>query len=232
MDEGKPRCRVRIPLLHIERVRFTPPCADCGTAEGGVFMSNNLTANKNQTAGVNRWIGSLREFQSLRNVVFCGMMAAIAVILSYVATIRIGQYIRIGFSGLPNQVVDYLFGPAIGAIFGAALDVIKWILQPSGDFFPGFTISAALGGIIYGFAFYKKSVSVQRVLIAQLIVKVFVNIGLNSLWLKMLYDQAILALLPGRVLSNAIMLPIDTFITYAMLKAVDRTIRPMFNKAS
>ena len=193
-------------------------------------MSNNVTVNKEQSVSVNRWIGSLKEFQSLRTIVFCGMMAAIAVILGYVATIRIGQYIRIGFSGLPNQVVDYLFGPAIGAIFGAALDVIKWFLQPSGDFFPGFTISAALGGIIYGFAFYKKNVSLPRVFVSQLIVKVFVNIGLNSLWLKMLYDQAILALLPGRILSNAIMLPIDTFITYAMLKAVDRTIRPMFQQ--
>ncbi len=193
-------------------------------------MSNNVTVNKEQSVSVNRWIGSLKEFQSLRTIVFCGMMAAIAVILGYVATIRIGQYIRIGFSGLPNQVVDYLFGPAIGAIFGAALDVIKWFFQPSGDFFPGFTISAALGGIIYGFAFYKKNVSLPRVFVAQLIVKVFVNIGLNSLWLKMLYDQAILALLPGRILSNAIMLPIDTFITYAMLKAVDRTIRPMFQQ--
>ncbi len=191
-------------------------------------MSEQATVKKNEVLTVNRWIDSLREFKSLRNVVFCGMMAAIAIILGYVATIRIGQYIRIGFSGLPNQVVDYLFGPAIGAIFGAALDVIKWFLQPTGDFFPGFTISAALGGIIYGFAFYKKNVTILRVFSAQLIVKIFVNICLNSLWLKMLYDQAILALLPGRVLSNVIMLPIDTFITYVMLKAVDRTIRPMF----
>ncbi len=188
-------------------------------------MSKNLTVNETETLSMSRWTNSLKEFQKLRNVVFCGMMAAVAIILGYIATIRIGQFIRIGFSGLPNQVIDYLFGPAVGAIFGAALDIIKWFLQPSGDFFPGFTISAALGGIIYGFAFYKKNITVPRVLIAQLIVKIFVNIGLNSLWLKMLYDQAIIALLPGRILSNAIMLPIDTFITYVMLKAVDRTIK-------
>ncbi len=193
-------------------------------------MSNNVTVNNDKSLSMNRWIRSLKEFQSLRNIVFCGMMAAIAVILGYVATINIGQYIRIGFSGLPNQVVDYLFGPAVGAIFGAALDIIKWFIKPTGDFFPGFTISAALGGIIYGFAFYKKNITVLRVLIAQLIVKIFVNIVLNSLWLNILYQKAILALLPGRILSNAIMLPIDTFITYVMLKAVDRTIRPMFQQ--
>ena len=190
-------------------------------------MEKNLSVNNDKKLKVSTWVRSLNEFKSLRNVVVCGMMAAIAIILGYVAPIKIGNYIRIGFSGIPNQVVDYLFGPAIGAIFGASLDVIKWFLQPSGDFFPGFTISAALGGIIYGFAFYKKSITLGRVFIAQLIVKVFVNIGLNSLWLKMLYDQAIIALLPGRILSNAVMLPIDTFITYVMLTAVARTVRKM-----
>ncbi|WP_044913699.1 MULTISPECIES: folate family ECF transporter S component [unclassified Butyrivibrio] len=191
-------------------------------------MQENVTANNAGEISVNRWLRSLQEFKNLRNIVFCGMMAAIAIILGFVATIRIGQFIRIGFSGLPNQVVDYLFGPAVGAIFGAALDIIKWFLQPTGDFFPGFTISAALGGVIYGFAFYKKNISIIRVFTAQLIVKIFVNIGLNSLWLKILYDQAILALLPGRILSNAIMLPIDTFITFVMIKAVERTIKPLF----
>ncbi|WP_408070684.1 folate family ECF transporter S component [Butyrivibrio sp. JL13D10] len=191
-------------------------------------MQKNVTINEKSNVNVNRWLRSLGEFKSLRNVVFCGMMAAIAIILGYVATIRIGQFIRIGFSGLPNQVVDYLFGPAVGAIFGAALDIIKWFLQPTGDFFPGFTISAALGGIIYGFAFYKKNISVIRVFTAQLIVKIFVNIGLNSLWLKILYDQAIIALLPGRILSNAIMLPVDTIITYLILKTMEKTIKPLF----
>ncbi|WP_051207691.1 folate family ECF transporter S component [Butyrivibrio sp. AE3006] len=191
-------------------------------------MSQNYLSKETNEVTVNRWIASLKEFKHLKNVTFCGMLAAIAIILGYVATFNIGNYIRIGFSGLPNQIVDYLFGPAVGAIFGAALDVIKWFLKPTGDFFPGFTISAALGGIIYGYAFYKKNITIVRVLVAQLIVKVFVNICLNSIWLKLLYGQALLAMLPGRIISNSVMLPIDTFITFVMLKAIDKTIRPMF----
>ncbi len=191
-------------------------------------MSQNYLSKETNEVTVNRWIASLKEFKHLKNVTFCGMLAAIAIILGYVATFNIGNYIRIGFSGLPNQIVDYLFGPAVGAIFGAALDVIKWFLKPTGDFFPGFTISAALGGIIYGYAFYKKNITIARVLTAQLIVKIFVNICLNSIWLKLLYGQAILAMLPGRIISNSVMLPIDTFITFVMLKAIDKTIRPMF----
>ena len=113
-------------------------------AENERFMSGSL------------WLRSLGEFKRLNVVAFCGMMCALAMVLNMVASINVGPYIRIGFSGLPNQVVAYLFGPAVGGIFGGALDVIKYLIKPDGAFFPGFTISAALGGIIYGAFLYKK----------------------------------------------------------------------------
>ena len=176
------------------------------------------------------WVRSLSEFKRLRVVTFCGMMCAVAIVLNMVASINVGPYIRIGFSGLPNQVVAYLFGPAVGGIFGAALDIIKYLIKPSGAFFPGFTVSAALGGIIYGAFLYKQKVTVARVLAAQLLVKVFVNLFLNTLWLNMLYGKGFLAILPGRVVSNAVMLPIDTAIMFFMLGAVERTIKRYFDE--
>ena len=176
------------------------------------------------------WLRSLGEFRRLNVVAFCGMMCALAMVLNMVASISVGPYVRIGFSGLPNQVVAYLFGPAVGGIFGAALDVIKYLIKPDGAFFPGFTVSAALGGMIYGALLYKKKVSLPRVFAAQLLVKVLVNILLNTLWLNMLYGKGFMALLPARVVSNAVMLPIDTAIMYVMLQAVDRTIRKYFEQ--
>lgn len=167
---------------------------------------------------------SLKELKKIRVLTCCGMMAALAIALNYTASIDIGQYIRIGFSGIPNQIVAYLFGPAVGMIFGAVLDILKFLIKPTGPFFPGFTLSAALGGLIYGLICYRKKLSIWRVLTAQVLVKVFVNIGLNTLWLKILYDKAVLAILPGRILSNAIMLPIDTFIMFMILKMIDKTV--------
>ncbi|MCR5178784.1 MAG: folate family ECF transporter S component [Lachnospiraceae bacterium] len=184
-----------------------------------------------KTASENKksiFVNSIRELKNVRAVTFCGMMAALAIALNYVASIDIGPYVRIGFSGIPNQIVAYVFGPAVGAIFGALLDIIKFIIKPSGMFFPGFTISAALGGLIYGLFLYRKPVSVKNVLIAQILIKIFVNIGLNTLWLKLLYDKAILVILPGRILSNAVMLPIDTILMLAVLSAVERFILPYF----
>ena len=167
-----------------------------------------------------KWKQSLEELKDIKVVVFCGMMAALAVALSLVATVNIGQYIRVGFSGLPNRVVDDLFGPSVGVVFGAALDILKYIIKPTGPYFPGFTLTSAMGSVIFGSILYRRKLTIQRVLMAEILIKVVCNIILNSIWLKLLYGQALLALLPGRLLSNAVMLPIDTALCYAVLRFV------------
>ena len=194
-----------------------------GNCKGGVFMSkNNSIVTKTK-------ISSLERLKEVRVLTFCGMMGALAVVLGYVATIKVGQYIRIGFSGLPNQIVDYLFGPWIGAIFGGAMDIIKWFASGDGNFFPGFTITAMLGAVIYGFFLYNKPLKIRNIILSQLLVKIICNIGLNTLWLNLLYGKAFAAILPGRIISNAVMLPIDCFIMYAMLKVVNKVIKPHFD---
>ena len=194
-------------------------------------MSNEQSiavTNENSLAGKAK-LSSLSRLKETRVRTFCGMMGALAIVLGYVATIKFGQYIRIGFSGLPNQVVDYLFGPWIGAIFGGAMDVIKWFASGDGNFFPGFTVTAMLGAVIYGLFLYKRPVKVLNVVLSQLTVKLVCNIFLNTLWLNMLYGQAIAAILPGRIVSNAVMLPIDSFIMFVMLNLVNKVIRPYFD---
>ena len=193
-----------------------------GNCKGGVFMSKNSTMLQKTK------LPTLSKLSDVKVLCFCGMMGALAIVLGYIATIKVGQYIRIGFSGLPNQVVDYLFGPWIGAIFGGAMDIIKWFASGDGNFFPGFTITAMLGAVIYGFFLYNKPLKISNIVISQLLVKLVCNIGLNTLWLNMLYGQAFKAILPGRIISNAVMLPIDCFIMFAMLKIVSKVIKPHF----
>ena len=155
-----------------------------------------------------RNFGSIAQLKETKVLTICGLMGALAIILGQVATIKFGQYVRIGFSGLPNQIVDYLFGPWIGAIFGGTMDVVKWFISGDGDFFPGFTITAMLGAFIYGIFIYNKPVKLWRVIAAQAAVKIVCNIFLNTLWLNMLYGQAIAAILPARILSNTVMLQV------------------------
>lgn len=169
---------------------------------------------------VEMYKASLKELSVTRNVVFCGLMAALAIVLGMVASITIGPYIKIGFSGLPNRMVEFLFGPVAGCLFGGALDILKYLVKPDGPFFFGFTFNAMLAGIIYGSILYRKPVSWKRVIIAEFLAKLVINCILNTLWLSMLYGKGFLVLLPTRILKNAIMLPIDSVILYFSLRYV------------
>lgn len=176
------------------------------------------------------WLSSIREFRRLRNVIFCGMMGALSIILSYVGTIRLGPTMRIGVGEIPNVMVDYLFGPAAGMIFGGVMDIVKYMLNPDGAFFPGFTLSAMAGALIFGFFLYRRKLNFWRLLAAEALVKAFVNVGLNTIWLNMLYGKGFLALLPPRIISNLILLPLDTILLWFVLQAVSRTIQPELRK--
>ena len=132
---------------------------------------------------------SLQELCHTKTVVLCGLLAALAIVLSMVASIQLGPYIKIGFSGLPTRIVEFLFGPAVGCLFGGALDLLK----------------------------YRRPVSIKRIVIAEFFVKLVINCGLNTLWISMLYGKGFIALLGPRVIKNVIMLPIDSFILFFAL---------------
>lgn len=165
---------------------------------------------------------SYRELKKVRTVTVCAMLAAIAIVLGSMS-IEIGNTIRIGFSGLPNKLVDYMFGPVVGSIFAGALDVIKYILKPTGAFFPGLTLVPMLAGLIYGSFFYRKPITFLRVLTAQLVVAIICNVLLNTLCLSVLYGKAFMVLLPPRILKNLIMWPIDSFIFFNVAKILEMT---------
>jgi len=174
-------------------------------------------------------------FQQLKithNLVLCGLMAALAVVLNYTTSIFITPNIRIGFSGLPNRVVEYLFGPCIGAVFGGMLDILKYLLKPDGGaFFFGYTFNVMVAGVIYGTILYRRPVRLWRIFIAEFLTKAIVNCGLNTLWLAVMNGNAFLAILPARVIKNIIMLPIDTAILFFTLTFVSKLLNmPEFRK--
>ena len=46
---------------------------------------------------------SMREFRNIRTITACGLFAALALILNSF-TVQIGNYLKIGVSGLPNDM--------------------------------------------------------------------------------------------------------------------------------
>ncbi len=163
---------------------------------------------------------SYLEFRNVRTITTMAMFAAVSVVLGYF-TIQIGDYIKIGFSSISNQFVYYLFGPVAGAVFGGALDILKYLIKPTGAFFPGFTVSAMVGGIFYGSFFYKRPLRLWRVFAAELTVSVVCNMLLGTLWLSMLHGKGFLVLLPMRVFKNLVMWPVNSVLFYSIGKTLE-----------
>lgn len=132
---------------------------------------------------------SMREFRNIRTITACGLFAALALILNSF-TVQIGNYLKIGVSGLPNEMVDVLFGPAVGSLFAAAMDILKLLLYPTGAWIPGLTLNCLLAGLIYGFFLYRKPTNFWRILAAELTVALLVNVLLGTFWLSQVYGKA------------------------------------------
>lgn len=75
---------------------------------------------------------------------------------------------------------------------------------------------------MYGCFFYKKKLTLPRILAAKFVVALICNVILTTLCLKFLYGQALMAILPMRTLKNLIMWPIDSAILYTLIQIMDR----------
>ncbi|MEE0954510.1 MAG: folate family ECF transporter S component [Eubacterium sp.] len=178
---------------------------------------------------------SAKEFKNTRSLAVIAMFLALAVILGFFA-VQLTESLKISFAFLANELTGMLFGPFVGLIEGGAADILKYIVKPTGPFFPGFTISGMLSGMIYGLVLYKKPVSLKRIIIANSIVTVFVNMLLNTYWLTLLYGKGFTVILPARIIKEAILLPIDIALFYLVSKALEKTnvfkaFRPGIEKA-
>lgn len=77
-------------------------------------------------------------------------------------------------------------GPVMGLVFGFVEDILGFILQPTGDFFPGYTLSTMAGVLVYALCFYRARITVLRIVLANLVVNLLVNALMGSLWNLML----------------------------------------------
>ncbi|HEY8349332.1 MAG TPA: folate family ECF transporter S component [Clostridiales bacterium] len=137
-------------------------------------------------------------------IVFMSILTALNVLLTHVVPLITTDFVRISFGFIPLSLGAMLFGPVIGGIGGAVSDLLGMVIAPKGPYFPGFTLSAFLSGVIYGLFLYRKPKNLGRITLAVLCVSIFVNLGLNTLWLTMLQGKGFLALLPARALQNAV----------------------------
>lgn len=165
---------------------------------------------------------SAQELKSTRAITVSAMLGAISMILGNF-TIVVSSSLEISFFFLPSRIVYYLFGPTTGALFGAAIDILTYIVKPTGAFHPGFTINAALSGMIFGLILYKKPLKLSRIFVASTINMIIVNIILNTYWISNLIGNSMWVMLPARIVKNLVLLPFESILLYLVIRAVEAT---------
>lgn len=164
----------------------------------------------------------MSKFSKTQVLAFSGMLIAVAAVLGFFK-VPISSVLEIRFQSIPMAIGGILFGPVTGGIIGAASDVICYLVKPTGPFFPGFTISYFLTGLIFGLMLHNKKPSLVRIIIAESLSAVLIGILLNSVWLSLLYGNGFVAVLTARVLKEIIMIPIHSAIIYAIVLALSRS---------
>lgn len=163
---------------------------------------------------------SYKELKNVRCLTAIAMFGAISIAIGSL-TLVIADYLKLGFSFLPNQFVFFLFGPFVGGAYGAAMDILTFIVKPTGAFHPGFTLNAMLTGIIYGLILYKKPASLTRIFAANVLKMIIINFLLTTYWITTLTGANFFVILPPRAIKALIMLPIETILFYSVVKGVE-----------
>ena len=152
-------------------------------------------------------------------MVITAFMIALSVVLSKLVSINI-SFLRIGFGFLPIAILAILYGPVVAAVGYGLADLIGAWLFPTGAFFPGFTLSAVLTGLIFGFVLYKKEVTIKRALIASALVCLGVNLLLNTWWLTFIIGKGFKVLLASRAVKEIVAIPVMALLIVAVDKYV------------
>jgi len=164
---------------------------------------------------------------------YAGVLVALQIVLGNLVQIAfVTKQMNLGF--LPIAAAGYLLGP-VGALVVAVLgDVLGTLIFGTGAYFAGFTVTAALVGLIYGWMMYPENqkwltktvknhsfeVGVRAFFAASLAAVVY--IFLNSYWVTFIVPKGYGVLLLGRLPFNLAEIPVFTVLITITCAALDR----------
>lgn len=172
------------------------------------------------------WKSASKEIKNIRSLSGAAMLGALNVVLD-MFTITLTQFLYISFSFLAVAVSGFLYGPLLSGFAALFVDIVRYMVHPKGAFFIGFTLNEFIIGFLYGLYFYKKKVTLKRVIAAKATVVIVINFFLTPLWLSIMYGQAFKIMVAARLTKNAIMFPIDVAMLFMVMLFVEKNINKM-----
>ena len=175
---------------------------------------------------------SIREFFSakvfsVKAIAALALLLAIRTILGLpFLTIYIGPNFKLlTFAYLTDALAAMFFGPIAAIAFAFVGDFLGFLASSGlgGPYFPGFAISEMITCFLFACFFYKRKITIPCVIFAWMLNLAIVIIGLNPLWLILMYGRSAgeaYALM--RIVVNAVQSPIHIVLLYLLLPRLRR----------
>lgn len=152
--------------------------------------------------------------QETRKIVLSGFLIAMDVLLTRILALNT-SIMKIGFGFVAIAISAALYGPWWAAVCGALGDLLGSLIFPTGAYFPGFTLTAALTGFFFGL--FLKPYSRGNALIAAVVNTVVVSYLGNTAMIAYLSGTEYIKLLTARAVQIIVMLPVQCIILSVIL---------------
>lgn len=168
-----------------------------------------------------------------RRLTLAAMLTALEVILG---KLSVGDpaVLKVGLGFIATTLVGYFLGPWMGGAVMIVNDLISnTILNTGSMFFPGFTFSAFVSGVIAGIFLYNQKVTWQRAFAYEFVQILVTNVIFTTLWIYIMSLNAntsgrtFTALLALRLPKEIISWPIESLIVLAILRAFSKIHLPL-----
>ncbi|MBR3293056.1 MAG: folate family ECF transporter S component [Oscillospiraceae bacterium] len=134
-------------------------------------------------------MSNTKTHAALRQLTVSAMLIAIDVIFTRVWAINT-PLMKIGLGFTAVALSAMLYGPLWAMLTAALGDLVGALLFPTGAYFPGFTVTAALTGLIFGLFLYRRERAWLRAFLAALTNSFFITLILNSLMIAVFFRSS------------------------------------------
>lgn len=179
---------------------------------------------------ISYWKKALKVFKNVKSLATISVLFALMIVCKFITLPSGFGTLGISFTYLIFSVISMIYGPICGIIIGALSDIIGELMFPSvTGFFIGYTLSSMLAGFTYGIFFYKTKITFAKCLYARIIVNLFINVMLGTIWWSIIYnlsfDATITYLLTMALPKNIIYLFPQSILLFLVLKYVLKPLR-------
>ena len=153
------------------------------------------------------------------------LLTAMQIILARYLAIPVSESLRFSTSFIPVVIAARRFGIVGGmAVYGIG-DFLGAIIFPAGGaYFPGFTVTAIVAGLIYGLFLGKKSGAV-RIILSVILSQLICTLLMNSYWLSMLMGSEFSAIFISRIPQALIMTALQIVFMLCFLEKICKAIK-------